>query len=187
METMQVKCPWCSAVLKIMVQPQMDDKPLTCPVCKKTSKFNQYKKVVPKTQIFGADDSETKVNPGGAFNSNKLVIGKLVIPTSGLSFQLRLGRNIVGRKASSSSANHQIPTGENKRMSREHLLIDVRRAPTSGFEHRVSLFKERENKTYINNTQLLFGDTLILQHGDIIKLPDLTIRFEIPDEEATTL
>ena len=53
--------------------------------------------------------------------------------------------------------------------------------------HYVSLSKERVNKTFINNTQLLYGDTLILQHGDIIKLPDINVRFEIPDDEATQI
>lgn len=186
METIDVICPWCTAKLRLRKTPGMEGKNLTCPNCRQTSPFLNYKKAVP------IEEESVTCFPGGPENAQKvktenLVIGRLIIPLSGISFQLKNGKNIIGRKASSSIAEFQISTGENKRLSREHLVIEVKRIPSSGFMHYVSLYKERVNKTYVNNTQLLYGDTLILQHGDIIKLPDLNIRFEIPDEEATQL
>ena len=186
METLDVKCPWCSAVLRIKSIPVMEERNITCPNCKHTSLFTQFKAVVPKEE-----ESVTRF-PGSNGNSKKtkpenLIIGRLIIPLSGLSFQLKPGQNIIGRKASASIANFQIETGDNKRMSREHLIIEVKRVPSTGFAHLISLYKERVNKTFINSTELLWGDTLILQHGDIIKLPDIDLRFELPDEEATQI
>ena len=186
METIDVKCPWCSATLRIRQTPGMESKNITCPNCKQTSPFIKFKKVVPIeeesiTCFPGNNRTNQEVNP------ENLIIGRLVVPLSGISFQLQPGKNIIGRKVTSSTANIQIPTGENKRLSREHLIIEVKRMPSNGFIHYVSLYKEKVNKTYINNTELLFGDILILQHGDIIKLPDIELKFEIPDAEATAL
>ena len=186
METIDVKCPWCSATLRIQQTPGMESKNITCPNCKQTSPFIKFKKIIP------VEEESVTCFPGSNGNSQNakpeiLIIGRLVIPLSGISFQLKPGKNIIGRKASASTANFQISTSENKRLSREHLIIEVKRIPSTGFMHYVSLYKERVNKTFINNTQLLYGDTLILQHGDIIKLPDLNLRFEFPDEEATQI
>ena len=186
METLDVKCPWCSAVLRIKSAPGMEGKNITCPNCKHTSPFTQFKAVIPR------EEESVTCFPGGIGNDptptkENLIIGRLKIPLSGISYQLLPGKNIIGRKASASTANFQIETGENKRMSREHLIIEVKRVPSTGFTHLISLYKERVNKTFINSTELLWGDTLIIQHGDIIKLPDVDIRFEIPDEEATQI
>lgn len=186
METLDVKCPWCSAVLRIKSSPGMEGRNITCPNCKHTSPFTQFKAVVPK------EEESVTCFPGGMENvpiptKENLIIGRLVNPLLGISYPLLPGKNIIGRKASASTANFQIETGGNKRMSREHLIIEVKRIPTTGFTHLVSLYKERVNKTFINSTELLWGDTLILQHGDIIKLPDVEIRFELPDEEATQI
>lgn len=184
MDTLDVKCPWCSAILRIRQTPGMEGKHITCPNCKKNSPFLQFKPVAPK------EDESVTCFPGESIEKKtfeNLLIGRLVNLSNGLKFQLHSGRNIIGRKASASNANYQIPTGDNKRMSREHLIIEVKRVPTTGFTHYVSLYKERVNKTFINSTELLWGDTIILKDGDIIKLPDLELRLEIPDEEATQI
>lgn len=187
METIDVKCPWCSATLRIKKSLGMEVKNITCPNCKNTHPFTQFKVVVPVEEesvtCLPGFKGEDKINS----KPENLIIGRLIVPLTGISYQLLPGKNIIGRKASASIANFQIDTGENKRMSREHLIIDVKRIPSSGFMYYVSIYKERVNKTFVNSTELLFGDTLILQHGDIIHLPDVDIRFELPDEEATTL
>lgn len=186
METMDVKCPWCSATLRIRQTSGMEGKSITCPNCKHISPFTQFKVVVPVEEesvtCFGGGHG--KGHPSAKEN---LKIGRLTIPFSEISYQLKPGINIIGRKASASTADLQIDTGDDKRMSREHLIIEVKRIPSSGFAHYVSLYKEKVNKTFINTTELMYGDTLVLQHGDIIKLPNLDIKFEIPDEEATQL
>ncbi len=59
--------------------------------------------------------------------------------------------------------------------------------PGRGLVHYVYINKEQVNPTYIGNCQLEYGDRLVLNHNDIIKLPDMELRFELPDEEGTEL
>lgn len=194
METLNVKCPWCSSILKIGVTPGMDGKSLTCPVCKRQNLFKDFKVYDPSSQqpASEAADGDTKIYMGpqqgaGAPKAENLLVGRIVIIPTGRAFQLKHGKNVIGRKASASSAQFQIPTGDNKRMSREHLVIEVKRSPAAGILHLVSLFKQKVNKTFINSKELLWGDIIILQDGDIIKLPDLELKFEIPDDDRTVI
>lgn len=180
METMDVRCPWCSATLKIRKMEGMESKNLTCPVCKKSSPFREY-----KTFVISQDESVTQM-PGigirtkgeGKKEKENLIIGKLIIAGGAKSFQLMAGRNVVGRNSLSSQADIKIDAGN--RMSREHVVIEVTHFPGKGFQHFISLFKEMVNPTYLNSTELVYGDKLILQNRDIIKLPDVDVLFEIP-------
>lgn len=194
-EIIQIKCPFCGAVLSVKNQPGIETKNVSCPICKQKSPFTQFKRVTPggaagddslteypqheeHTQYIAKEQTEIK--------SQNLIIGQLRINDSGVKFQLKPGRNVVGRKASKSEADFQIETGENRNMSREHIAIEVKKVPGKGFMHFLMLCKERINKTFIGNDPLLYGDRIVLNHGDIIRLPDCTLKFEIPDEEATT-
>lgn len=114
------------------------------------------------------------------------VIGTLTVQgDSKETYNLKIGRNVVGRKASASTADFQISTAENRRMSREHVVIEVKKIAGRGVVHYISLYKERLNPTFIGNEKMEYGDVLELNDGDIIKLPDCTLKFEIPDEEGT--
>ena len=93
----------------------------------------------------------------------------------------------VAGVASSFPAKIQIPAGENRRMSREHLVIEVKKISGKGFVHYVSLCKEKQNATFLNEERIAFGDCLVLKDRDVLRLPDATLRFEIPDEEETDL
>lgn len=201
-EIIQIQCPRDGAILSVKNRPDIETKSVTCPVCKVSSPFTQYKRIVPgkpspqeeHTEYPGqqtkaghdshAASGETEMKTGGNYT-----LGRLVVVDTGQCYpRLNPGRTIVGRKASGSGANFQIETGEQeKRMSREHVLIEVKKVPGKGFVHQISLVKERCNATYVNDTRLEYGDCLILRHGDLIKLPDATVRFEIPDEERTEL
>jgi hypothetical protein len=70
-------------------------------------------------------------------------------------------------------------------MSREHVVIEVKRVAGKGFVHYLSLFKEKVNRTCINNDVLEYGDCVILKHGDIIHLPGIDLKFELPDSDET--
>ena len=192
-DIIKIKCPYCGSVLSVKNQTGIESKNVTCPICKQKSPFKDFKKVVDKvndesTQYPGDDEktsyktSSERTDIGTGLN---FTLGKLRVMPSGPSFQLKPGKNIIGRRATQSSADFQIPMETSKRLSREHLIIEVKKVPGKGFVHYASLCKQKTNKTLIGNEQLEYGDCVVLNHGDVIKLPDVNVKFEIPDEEGT--
>lgn len=192
-EILKIKCPFDGAVLSVKNQPGLEKKNVTCPVCKHKYPFTSFRLLTPNPSADGpgteypGTEEHTSYAYGPSANEMNLTLGKLHLVGSGISFQLRPGRNVIGRKGSKSSADFQIDMGEKRAMSREHIVIVVQKVPGKGYVHYISLFKEKVNKTFIGEDQLLYGDCIVLNHGDMIKLPDATIRFEIPDDEATDI
>lgn len=192
-EIIKIKCPNCNMGLAVKKTPGLESKNITCPVCKQSHPFGEYKLVnaVNFSSKNSAYDDSTKYNykkENEVTEVNKsinLSIGSLEIPGRKSPCRLKPGRNIIGREANSSSADIMVPCGGEKRMSREHLVIDVKKVPGKGFVHYVSVYKEKLNATFINDERIEYGDCMVLKDGDRIKLPNATIRFEIPDEEKT--
>lgn len=189
-ELIKIRCPFCSSTLSVAPVPGIESKSVTCPVCKRKSPFTDFKQ--PDTQEKPTDyegngsnssASNTSGHTPSAGGSN--FAGQICLLKSGETFPLKPGRNVIGRKASSSKATVQIPTGESKRVSREHLVINANSIPGQGYMYTISLFKEHVNKTLVNGTELLPGEELPLKHGCRIDLPDVQLRFEIVDEEGT--
>lgn len=195
-EIIQIKCPFCGSVLSVKNQPGIETKNVTCPICKLKNRFNQYRRVVPdssggmntfnQSHGYGAKPQRTIEDSLTDLPAVNFTIGRLIKEDSGEEFKLKPGRNVIGRKGHRSGADIQIDTAERRSMSREHIVVEVKKDPAMGFVHYISLFKEKVNPTFVGNETLLYGDCLILKDGDIIKLPDAVLRFEIPDEEATT-
>ncbi len=188
-DSVKIKCPYCRAVLAVRKQPGLENKNVTCPVCEKKSPFSDFEMIV-------YEDHENTVYPGASQDSGKseisgaaaqnYTLGVLTMPDSGLSFRLKTGRNIIGRKADTSSADIQIPVADNKkRLSRNHLVVDVKKVSNKGFVHQVSLYKKDLNATYINGELLEFGDCVIIKDGDILELPDVRLKFRMPDIDET--
>lgn len=180
--------------------PGLETKSVSCPVCKQRAPFTQYKKIVvsddqtqyPDSSRGGSRSSEdTHGNFGDpktrVDNKANNSVGRLYVMPSGPSYQLKEGKNIVGRKASQSIADIQIPMGESRKLSREHLVIEVKQVPGKGLQHYVSLSKQKVNKTCIGSVPLEYGDCVVLKHGDIIKLPDVNVRFIIADSDETEI
>lgn len=210
-EIIQIKCPFDGAVLSVKKQLGIESKNVTCPICKHKYPFSQFKVVVknannedPKTEYpnrpsanddrtsYGASDDNTQY--GGnkdrdteIFRTSNFILGKLRVLGSGVSYQLKPGRNVIGRKASNSTADFQIDTAEKRNMSRDHIVIEVGKVPGKGFVHCLSLCKEKVNRTFFGGEELLYGDRVFLHHGDVIKLPDADLKFEIPDPEVTEI
>lgn len=186
-EIIKIGCPICGSVLSVQNQLGIESKSVTCPVCKNRSPFSAFKRIVTQKEYtdYPGDGASSYHSENTTVEDNiNYTLGKLCIPALKLSFQLKPGKNIIGRKASASSATIQIPC-ETKRMSREHLVIEIKKVPGKGFVHYASLYKEKVNSTFIGKNKLEFGDCVILNHRDIIGLPDVEARFEIPDEEGT--
>lgn len=192
-EIIKIKCPYCGAVLSVKNQMGIESKSVTCPICKQKSRFKDFKKIVEKgderTQYPGDEEKtsyQSSADPGTDVGQGFIfTLGRLKCSLLSKPFQLKPGKNVIGRKASQSMADCQIPTDASKRMSREHLVIEIKKVQGKGFVHYASLCKQKINKTFIGNEQLEYGDCVILNHGDVIKLPDAVVRFEIPDEEET--
>lgn len=198
-EIIQIKCPFDGAVLSVKNQPGIETKNVTCPICKHKYPFTQFRRVEkvaygadPATEYPGGEEHTSYAYGRGDGEKTQLgdmnfTIGKIVLAGTNISYQLKPGRNVIGRRGTKSTADFQIDTAEKRSMSREHIVIEVKKVPAKGFTHYVSLFKERVNKTFIGSEPLLYGDCIVLNHGDIIKLPDATLKFEIPDEEGTEI
>lgn len=206
-KTIKLKCPLDGAVLAVQWQPNIEKMHITCPICKKKRPFADYMQL--NGQQKPLDDDATRypgTNQGGQGANEpthygptqqakeeteigtkpNYTLGKLQVSGLGQTFQLRPGKNLVGRSAEGSSASIKIPC-PNKRMSREHIVIEVVKEPMKGFVHYLSLYKEKVNPTCVDGQPLEFGDRIVLQPGMVIQLPDVEARFFIPDEDATEI
>ncbi len=197
-EIIQIKCPFCGAVLSVKNIPDIDKKNVTCPICKQTNRFVNYKLVTPNTVGAPKVQGNENFHPKRSFDSNSndatqygpmnFTIGKLKLQGSDLTYQLKPGKNEVGRKSKNSSVDFQIDTGDSRRMSRNHLVIEVVKENYKGYVHYVSLSKENVNPTTVNGNPMCYGvDKVILNNGAVIKLPDAELIFIIPDEDATEI
>ena len=172
METIQIKCPCCGAVLAVLKQPGIESKSVTCPVCKQKSPFAAF------GRPSGNKDEDKTVYPGEV--SANVNAGMLVKPGTGERFALKAGRNVIGRKSAVSSSDIQIPLpNEMKRMSKEHIVIDVKDVPGRGLVHYASLYKEKVNPTAVNGEPLAFGECVVLNDGDRLNLPDADLIFKL--------
>lgn len=182
-ETIKIKCPCCGAILTVKKLKGIENKKIKCPACGESSQFKLYQQLFshkeikkPVRETFYASE-ETRIS----ILSNE-IIGKLRIMGAKIPpFDLVLGQNIIGRAASGSSASIQIPIRGNKNISREHIIIDVKKVPGQGICHYLSLFKDNVNETRVNNEVLEFGDCIVLKPGDIIQLPEVKLLFEVSE------
>lgn len=195
-QSIKVKCPNCGAVLILKKTAGIENKQLTCPVCKEASPYHAFKQLADKKKeeetvypyAHGAPSGVSDEEPTGtASDGENYTLGTLRIPGLGEAVRLKVGRNVIGRQANASSADIRIPTGESKRMSREHLVIEVKKVPGKGLVHYASLFKMKSNATFVNGEALEYGDCVVLRSGDVLDLPDVSVRFEIPDADETEL
>jgi len=168
--------------------PGIMEKSVTCPVCHQKSRVADCRQVTPKGSDLSGDDGKTQVNTDltDKYISPNFTIGQLRDKVTGQTWTLRPGRNVIGRDASSCTADIRIPTS-NKRLSRSHLVINVVKQEGVGFVHYISLFKEEVNKTMVGGCELEYGDTLKLTDGCSIELPGVSLRFELPDSDKTEI
>ena len=182
-----IKCPNCGGRLKVKLKSQNMDMIIPCPICKVPSPLKSYIKV--SEQMFEYPDDEEETTIGVCVVND--IIGQLKMQdTLHPAFPLKMGRNVIGRKAKSSTADIQIPllVEQRSRTSREHLIIDVDKVKGKGLVHHLSLYpKSKMNETLLNGEKLSNADRVILKNNDIITLPDVKLVFEMPDEEETII
>lgn len=197
---MNIKCPHCGKILLIKQQITDFSRVITCPVCKESSALSNFRILDNNRQLpqgdhtqYGGQGSKTDLNDSTHFNETQIpghtnygnyIIGSLTnIGTPQASpYKLKTGKNIVGRAwPGNSMTNIEIPTPGKNRMSREHLIIEVKEVTGKGIVHYASLYKQNVNPTFINKERLMFGDCVILRDGDLIDLPDASLKFTLDD------
>lgn len=200
-EIIKIKCPnpKCDALISVAYQPGIENKKVRCPLCKNEYPFKEFELRNPSrpqadapTQYPGASsrgfdgskyDAPTEVTIPSAKGAS---IGRIRVQGQYGAFQLRPGTNVIGRKADMSHSDFQIELGDKRGTSREHIKIDVRKEGVRYF-HYLSLYKERVNDTYHKQNKMKFGETYVLENGDVIKLPDVDLIFELPDNDKTII
>jgi len=190
-----IKCPMCGCPLKLKNFPGIESKSIKCSICNQTNKFADFETITSFRDEVTTYTKKTENTIGIWKDSSDLLgrnplppIGHLEVLGTNQQFQLKIGRNVIGRKASVSTADFQIsPSSGDRKMSREHIVINVTDVPGQGIVHSVSLYKKLVNETFVNGVILDFGCEVILTDRDIIQLPGIELRFLLPDPEQTQL
>ena len=187
---MNIKCPHCGKLLQLKQQISDFNKIVTCPVCKESSPLSSFRIVEIQSQSdhtqFNIQGGQTRHGGEGIGNNGNSTIGSIINLASPNDppHKLKMGCNIIGR-AWEGNVKTDIPihTPGKNRMSREHLIIEVKEVPNKGIVHYASLYKEKINPTYINKEQIMFGDCLILKDNDTIDLPDASLKFTLQEDQ----
>lgn len=95
------------------------------------------------------------------------------------SLTLNQGANVIGRMSPAVRVECPINVASPRsRLSRQQLVLEVRQIQ-GRYIHSVKLFKREVNDTYVNNSKLVFGDSVVLSDGDVIHIPECDILFEV--------
>lgn len=183
------KCPKCGKKLGFKNEPANKTLVVRCSACLNTIPYCDLLDVV-QTPVVVEDKTEnpqdntnttTIVTPASKKNQQAVL---RLMSKPGKTYNLKTGKNIIGRAAPTSSADIQIDTAALKRMSREHAVIEVTQY-SGRCSYYFSLYKESLNPTAVSGEKILYGDSFILKHGDLLQLPDAVLRFEILDGDGT--
>lgn len=190
MQTKRIKCPKCGVVLDVKNSKNEEVKQIICPSCKTVLqvKFQPQQEpmeaktfyVPPKQPV--ADNGTTQL-VGGSFGTTQLVMSpknetaKASLVFGGVSYPLEEGQNIVGRKATTSTANVQIETAD-RYMSRQHCSITVTTLP-DGTKKAVLSNYQNKNQTNIDGQSIESGDAIRLTDGNSITMGHTTITFKL--------
>ena len=183
-DLIKIKCPICGSILHIKNQPDLDKKSITCPTCKQKSQIADCKQVAEKN-----DDDATQYNSKKESGAENTILGtetvgslgRLVNNQNGSTYQLKLGKNTIGRKVANPLPTVTIPIEEvqtHNTMSREHAIIEVTQLSNGSHRHFLYNWKNK-NGTYVNGTQISTGDRYILNDGQTIRLGQVLLRFEL--------
>ena len=185
MSAISVVCPNCRSRLSIQNEPGIQDKILGCPVCKYKAKVSLYMIGQAGKGGQGASDEATRL-PSSLSQQIKTDTGQMRVIQTGQICELRMGSQILGRLATSGTADLQIGSDNYKDeyMSRRHVQIDVVRNSLGGVEHHLVEIGSK-NIIQLNGKNILRGDELILNFGDKLTLGKTDVILEETDEDVT--
>lgn len=185
-QKISIICPNCRAKLSFMEVPGWKEKLVECPHCHFKSQANVYQMGFAAPKPGSTDDAFTQLASGFCPSRQSAVIGVIKVEETGRTHQLQMGTNVIGRVATTGTADLKIST--DPYMSRRHLQIDVVDGPT-GIEHRLVEI-ESKNIIILNGKPIQRKDVLVLKFGDKMVLGKTTVSLEAPtpdDEENTKL
>ncbi len=177
MQTKTVKCPSCGVVLEVKNSKNEEEKIINCPQCKTTLRV--------KFPKYDVRDAETIIAGGGGDGKTtilgvKKTSGKVFIVCEGKRYELREGSNIVGRKATTSTADVQLDVAD-RYMSRLNAVLCVKKMDGRML---VTISNHKnQNPIRVGKEQLLPGDELVLGDGDVFTMGKTTMTLKIERDE----
>lgn len=177
----QIKCPVCGAVLAVEDSQKNTGKKVKCPVCRNVSLYEDFRKVNAASNAAGGGTSTYVVT-----NQSHSSMGLVDLET-GTVYKLRNGFNKIGRMTYLNPPRASVPIsrGEGKEdmgFSREHCIIELR-PMNDGLTHAFISNDKNKNQTFINDSELMTGDIVELNDGDIIKSSSTELRFVLQKED----
>ena len=189
MQTKRVKCPKCGVVLDVKNSKNEEVKQITCPSCKTVLqvKFQpQQEPLEAKTYYSSPKQASSDCGAtqlaGTSYGATQLAMPsakesyKVCLQFGGVIYPLEEGRNIVGRKASTSTATVQIETAD-RYMSRQHCSITVTTLP-DGTKKAVLSNYQNKNQTTVDGQPIETGDAIRLTDGNSITMGRTTVVFK---------
>ena len=133
----------------------------------------------------GASDDPTQL-PAHLGQQVNTDIGQMRVMQTEQICELRMGSQVIGRLATSGTADLQIGNDNytDMCMSRRHVQIDVVKNPQGGIEHHLVEIGSK-NIIKLNGKEIQRGDKIVLKFGDKLTLGETDIVLEETDEEAT--
>ncbi len=198
MQIKRIKCPKCGVILDVKNSKDEALKEIVCPKCKvklqirfqkpepaqdplEAHTFYGPKTPKPTPQNDGATQLGGVVADGVANGSTQLaspqsIVRQASLVCDGVTYDLELGDNTIGRKAQTSKATMQINTTD-RYMSRKHVCITVRRLPDGGLK---SVLRNDQNKndTLIDGQPIANGDEIRLINGARITMGHTTLTYK---------
>ena len=175
-----IVCPECRQQLSFNEVPGYQNMVVECPKCHFKANVSVYQGGSQARGAQGADDVPTQLVMPPA---SAATVGQIRVKTTGEIQFLKQGRNIIGRRASTGTADIKI--SNDMYMSRQHVRIDVVKK-ISGYEHHLVEINST-NVVKLNGKPINRGDILVLKFGDTMTLGTTDIILEANDEEATKL
>ena len=179
MQTKTVKCPSCGVVLEVRNSKSEELKIINCPNC------SMILRVRFGRQVGEIMDAETHI-AGSGEDGNTMLVGttptgdKAVIVCGGRRYELHEGRNIVGRRASTSIADIQIDVAD-QYMSRLNAIINVKK---SGAQLLVTISNyKNQNPMMVGTMKLLSGDEMVLGNNDVFTMGKTRMTLNIEKDE----
>ena len=161
MDVKRIRCPKCGVVLDVRNSKGETEKTFRCPKCGVGLRVS-FARITEDghTTVYGGRNSIT-CRP-------RLIYG-------GEEYLLSEGRNVIGRKALSSTATTQIGTSD-RYMSRQHAVVMVSALADGGMKAVLSGYQNK-NEISVDGQTLEPGDEVRLMDGCRITMGNTTVTY----------